>query len=88
MTINYEKSFLKDIQKLNDKKVATKLKSLIEEFEQIPNLQNITNIKKLKGFEIYYRLKIGNYRLGFSYQDNQIDLIRFLHRKDIYKLFP
>ncbi|MCD4756981.1 MAG: type II toxin-antitoxin system mRNA interferase toxin, RelE/StbE family [Arcobacteraceae bacterium] len=88
MTINYEKSFLKDIQKLNDKKVATKLKSLIEEFEQVPNLQNITNIKKLKGFEIYYRLKIGNYRLGFSYQDNQIDLIRFLHRKDIYKLFP
>jgi mRNA interferase RelE/StbE len=88
MIVNYEKSFLKDIQKLNDKKIAAKLKSLLEEFENSHNLQNTPNIKKLKGFDIYYRVKIGNYRLGFSYQDNQIDIIRFLHRKDIYKLFP
>lgn len=88
MNINYEKSFLKDIQKLNDKKVAAKLKDFISSLEEKENLQNIPNIKKLKGYDNYYRLKIGNYRLGFSYQDNEIDIIRFLHRKDIYKLFP
>lgn len=88
MLINYEKSFLKDIQKLNDKKVATKLKSFLSSLEEKENLQNTQNIKKLKGYENYFRLKIGNYRLEFSYQDDKIDIIRFLHRKDIYKLFP
>ena len=88
MIVNFEKSFLKDIQKLSDKKAAQKLKIFIEELEELDNLQNIPNIKKLKGFNIYYRLKLGNYRLGFSYENDQVDLIRFLHRKDIYKLFP
>lgn len=88
MNINFEKSFLKDIQKLKDKDVANKLKSIIEQIELSSDLQNFVNIKKMKGHNIYYRLKIGNYRLGFSYENNQIDLIRFLHRKDIYKLFP
>ena len=68
MIINFEKSFLKDIQKLNDKKIASKLKSIINEFEDLENLNNLPNIKKLKGFNIYYRLKVGNYRLGFAYQ--------------------
>ena len=81
MIINYEKSFLKDIQKLNDKKIAKKLESFLLELEEKQNLQNLQNIKKLKGHENYFRL-------GFSYLDNEIDIIRFLHRKDIYKLFP
>jgi len=88
MTINYEKSFFKDIQKLNDKKVLLKLKSFLLMLEEKENLQDIANIKKMKSFDIYYRFKIGDYRLGFSYEDNTVDIIRLLHRKDIYKLFP
>jgi len=88
MLLKYERSFLKDIQKLQDKKIAKKLQTLFETFEQEENLQSIPNIKKLKGYDTYYRVKIGSYRLGFSFEDNQIDIIRFLHRKDIYKLFP
>lgn len=88
MTINFEKSFFKDIQNLNNKNIAKKLKKQIIEFETSTNIQNISNIKKLKGYQIYYRLKIGDYRLGFTYENDKIDLVRFLHRKDIYKLFP
>ncbi len=88
MLVKYEKSFLKDIQKLNNKKIAKRLQVLLETFEENQNLQNTPNIKKLKGSNSYYRLKIANYRLGFSYENNKIDIIRFLHRKDIYKLFP
>lgn len=88
MLVKYERSSLKDIQKLNDKKIAKKLQTLFETFEQEESLQSIPNIKKLKGYDTYYRVKIGSYRLGFSFEDGQIDIIRFLHRKDIYKLFP
>lgn len=88
MKLQFEKSFLKDIEKLNDKGVATKLKAKLIEFEVQSDLACIPNIKKLKGHKVYYRLKIGDYRLGFSYKEGELNIIRFLHRKDIYKLFP
>jgi len=88
VTIHFEKSFLKDIKKLNDKVVASKLKDMIVQFETVDTLNDFVNIKKLKGHSLYFRLKIGNYRLGFKVENNQIELIRFLHRKDIYRLFP
>jgi len=88
MQVNYEKSFLKDIKNLNDKKTAQRLKKILQELEESNSLEKLQNVKKLKGFKSYYRIKISNYRLGFSYEDGKIDIIRFLHRKDIYKLFP
>lgn len=88
MIINYERSFLKDIKKLNNKQIANKIKDIIKQFEDEDSLSEFSNIKKLKGHKIYYRIKISDYRLGFSYENNSADLIRFLHRKDIYKLFP
>ena len=88
MFLNYEKSFLKDIKKLNDKSIAKKLKDILSLLENSDYLMDISNIKKLKGHNNYYRIKIGNYRLGFSLEDKEIDIIRFLHRKDIYKFFP
>ena len=87
MIVKYEKSFLKDIRKITDKKIAIKLKEIIVKMEQ-DGLNSVSQIKKLKGFENYYRVKIGDYRLGFFYDEKRIDLIRFLHRKDIYKKFP
>jgi len=88
MQIYFEKSFLKDIKKLDNKLIAKKLKNILQEFESSQDLSEFNNIKKMKGHTIYYRLKINDYRLGFSYEDGTIEVIRFLHRKDIYKLFP
>jgi mRNA interferase RelE/StbE len=86
--VNYESTFLKDVKKIRDPKLSSKLKSNIENLKAIINLTELNKIKKLKGHNIYYRLQIGDYRLGFSYENEEIDLIRFLHRKDIYKFFP
>lgn len=88
MKLQFEKSFLKDIEKLNDKSIAIKLKAKLIELEEQSDLTSVQNIKKLKGHKVYYRLKIGDYRLGFSYEEGELNIIRFLHRKDIYKLFP
>jgi mRNA interferase RelE/StbE len=43
----------------------------------------------LTGFKNYYRLRIGEYRLGFEKIDeNTLRFILIAHRKDIYKIFP
>ena len=43
----------------------------------------------MKGFKNFYRIKSGDYRLGFELINNDtIYFIAFAHRKDIYKKFP
>jgi mRNA-degrading endonuclease RelE of RelBE toxin-antitoxin system len=44
--------------------------------------------KKIKTHEAAYRIRIGNYRLGFFYEHHEVIFSRILHRKDIYKYFP
>ncbi|BAZ37945.1 hypothetical protein NIES4101_38710 [Calothrix sp. NIES-4101] len=62
---------------------------VIEEIEKAESLGDINNIKKLKSSDgDYYRIRIGNYRIGLTISDDIIIFVRALQRKDIYKYFP
>ena len=87
MKIEIRDSLIKDIKKVA-KKDKEKLQETYNQFLSNDNVNNIPGIKKLKGFEKFYRLRIGNYRLGFLLEDDKVVFLRFLHRKDIYKYFP
>ncbi len=41
-----------------------------------------------QGYDEYYRIRIGDYRLGIKVKKDSIEMLRCLHRKDIYKKFP
>ncbi len=88
MKIKIEKSFDKDINKIRDKKTLQKIKDIIFRIENAKNLSEIGDIKKITGYQSYYRIKIGDYRLGIEVMCEEAMLMRFLHRKDIYKYFP
>lgn len=88
MEVTFLRSFLNDIKKLNDKKLKTKIKEFLVELENAETIDEIPNIKKLKGFSTAYRWRTGDYRLGFYKEENKIELARFVKRNDIYKLFP
>jgi mRNA interferase RelE/StbE len=85
--IEIRDSLLKDIKKIA-KKDKEKLEYIYNQFLNAENINEIQNIKKLKGFENFHRLRVGNYRLGFLLEKDKIVFLRFLHRKDIYKYFP
>lgn len=88
MKVKYLKSFEKDIDKLSNKRIKLLLFNVINDIKKSNNLSDISNLKKLTKGKIYYRIRISNYRLGISLSDDYVSLIRFLHRKDIYKKFP
>jgi mRNA interferase RelE/StbE len=84
-----EKSFGRDIDKIKDKKLLQKLRDCISQIENAKNLGKIPHVKKIEGYSSFYRIKIGDYRLGMELvSNNEIILIRFLHRKEIYRYFP
>lgn len=88
MKVNVQKIFEKDIHKISDQKTARQIGLAIEEMEKATGLSDLRNIKKMVAKGNYYRMRIGNYRLGFKVETDTIVLLRFMHRKDIYSYFP
>ena len=89
MKVLYAKALLKDLEALSrNPGVKKRLLKLIETLKAIKTLDELQHIKKIEGYDCYYRLRIGDYRLGLKLSGNTVELIRFLHRRDIYRRFP
>ena len=88
MKVKFESKFAKDLKKIKDPKVLSRLKKIIIHCKTIENLLEINNLKKLQSYETFYRIRLGEYRIGIEIQKDTIIFTRFLHRKDIYKFFP
>jgi mRNA interferase RelE/StbE len=86
--VEFRKSFEKDLGKIRDEDLLLKIKTVIEEVETAESLLNISNIKKLKADGNYYRIRVGDYRIGFAEDEDMITFVRVLHRKEIYRYFP
>ena len=64
------------------------VKAAIEEVEKADSLQQISGLKKLKGGGNYYRLRIGDFRVGLALESGKVIFVRLTNRKDIYRYFP
>ncbi|MEB3229956.1 MAG: type II toxin-antitoxin system RelE/ParE family toxin [Leptolyngbyaceae bacterium] len=43
---------------------------------------------KMKGYDNFYRVRIGNHRVGIQVIEDEVIFVRVLHRRDIYRYFP
>ena len=64
MIVEFDKSFNKSIIRLKDKSIAQKLEKLIETLESVDSISKAPNVKKLSGFQAYYRIRIGDLLLN------------------------
>ncbi|HEV2861383.1 MAG TPA: type II toxin-antitoxin system RelE/ParE family toxin [Pyrinomonadaceae bacterium] len=88
MKVEFRESFAKDLKDVKDKGHLNRVKELIEAVEKADSLTDIPNLKKLKGAGSYFRLRLGDYRVGIALEQDTVVFVRFLNRKDIYKYFP
>jgi mRNA interferase RelE/StbE len=89
MIVEFDKSFLKSLAKIHDRRMLRRIERKIIEFEKTAKLEEIPNIKKLTGYKFYFRVRIGEYRIGFEQINKEtIRLIIVASRKDIYRKFP
>ncbi|HET9589860.1 MAG TPA: type II toxin-antitoxin system RelE/ParE family toxin [Anaerolineales bacterium] len=88
MEILFERSFERDLKKIRDKRLLEQVRNAIHEVEVATGLSEVTNLKKLRGFESYYRIKVGDYRIGIELWEGKVIFVCLLARKDIYRYFP
>jgi mRNA-degrading endonuclease RelE of RelBE toxin-antitoxin system len=85
----YLPSFIKDLKVLKSTPVFESIQALVfEEIPNIPNFEDIANLKKLKGYENAYRIRLGDYRIGVVFNGETVTFYRVIHRKEFYRYFP
>lgn len=85
----FKKSFEHDLKKLRkNHQLLKRIRNKIEEVEAIEDLSEISNLEKLSGGINYFRIRVGDYRMGIKFRSKTIEFIRCLHRREIYRYFP
>ncbi len=76
------------MEAIKDQKLKSSVLNIIIKIEACHSISEINNLKKLKGFKNFYRIRSGGYRIGVQIENEVVTFAAFHHRKDIYKHFP
>ena len=88
MRLDIRPSFNRDLRRIRDRDVRQRLTLKIQEIEAASNFTQMTDVLKMQGYDIHYRIRVGNYRLGIAVEGDVVILLRFGHRRDFYRGFP
>ena len=87
--IDYTRTFLKEMSRLPIQ-IGKRVEEIAfgEAIKQDPFLAGKT--QKLTGYNAYYKIRIGDYRLGLyiNVVEQIVEFQRVLHRREIYRKFP
>jgi len=86
--IQFRESFERDLKKIKNPPLLKQIKKLIFKIESCSALTEIPNVKKLAGGNNFYRIRLGDYRVGLYVGKSVVEFVRVLHRKEIYRYFP
>ena len=88
MKTAFKASFVRDLKSLRSKRVLDAVAKLIEALEEADTLKAIPNVKKLQGKDNFYRVRLGEHRVGLIVSKGRATFVRCLDRKAIYRYFP
>ncbi|MDD1443980.1 type II toxin-antitoxin system RelE/ParE family toxin [Dolichospermum sp. ST_sed3] len=88
MKIKFREKFEKDIESIINQDVLEDIVLVIENVEKANKPLEIDNIKKLKGSNSAFRIKIKKYRIGIYIIKDVVEFTRVLPRDKIYSYFP
>jgi mRNA interferase RelE/StbE len=88
LKVLYNKKFLKDLSLIP---LADRKRIEDYAFERAPKIKSFRELQfleKLKGYSNFYKIRVGNYRVGVQFEHATLIFERVLHRKEIYRYFP
>ena len=88
MNVSFRKSFTRDLKKIKDRPLLDRIAQTIEEAEAAAELKHVTGVAKIAGTDDFFRIRIGDYRIGIVAGENEVEFVRCLHRRELYRFFP
>jgi mRNA interferase RelE/StbE len=88
LKVRFKESFARELRALSDKALLGRIRALIESVENARILADLPGLKKLRGGGACYRVRIGDYRVGLTVEEDVVVFVRVLHRREVYRYFP
>jgi mRNA interferase RelE/StbE len=86
--VAFRQSFERDLEKIKDRSALQRVRQVVEQVEHANNLQEVRNVRKLAGTTGFFRIRVGEYRVGVALVAGEVEFVRCLHRRDMYRYFP
>ena len=88
MKVEYSKKFLKQLAAVPSD-IRSKIESFVfEELVSTSSVYEMGKVEKMKGYDGFYKVRFGNYRLGLVIENEMVSVKTVMHIREIYKFFP
>ena len=88
MEVRFDASFDRDLRRIRDADLRRRVGRLIEDVEAASALSEIPGMRRVRAGGRFYRIRVGNYRVGIEVEGGAVTMVRFGHRREIYRRFP
>ena len=73
MKTAFLKSFERDLKNLKkNRQMLSRIQKKIDEVEEVSGLDVLSSVKKLSGGENYYRIRVGDHRIGIAIENETV----------------
>jgi len=84
----FRQSFVRDLRKIKDETTLERVRQVIAQVDEARALTDVKDMTKLSGSNKFYRIRIGDYRIGIVVETETVEFVRCLNRREIYRFFP
>jgi mRNA interferase RelE/StbE len=88
MKTDFKTPFLRQVKNITNARIQEHIARAVESVEEASQKKDIPQLKKLTGYKDCYRIRVGNYRIGVTFDGDVVIFHACLPRKDFYKYFP
>jgi mRNA-degrading endonuclease RelE of RelBE toxin-antitoxin system len=89
MKLLISRPFTKDVQRLRDKKILSKISNVLNHLKTVNSLFQFPQLTEMVGYKGYYRIKLDyHYRLGIYVDGDTVQVLRVGTREGFYQIFP
>jgi mRNA interferase RelE/StbE len=88
MEVSYSKKFLKQLAGVPGE-IRVKIENFaFNELVSVSSVSSLGKVEKMQGYDGFYKVRFGNYRVGLVIENERITVKTVMHRREIYKFFP
>ena len=88
MEVEYLRTFAQDLKRIIEPALLRRIEQTVLEVKAAKSLREIRNVKKMEDESNAFRIRIGDYRIGFYLAKGCVLFARVANRRDIYRIFP
>ena len=89
MIVIHSDFFCDDFERILDKNIIRRADKAVDKLEAANSIKEVANIKSMQGAPGFYRLRFGNYRIGFQTIDKDTIVLLAIDRRSVfYRRFP